>query len=98
MYWQANFTRSDDVNDVASCNSSPETEFSLELLRTSSSDIFRTVSVKNPAADKMRQELVSLKSLVSKLEHVRAIDDDVTEEINVPRRAGDDEEDNAVQR
>jgi hypothetical protein len=96
MYWQANFSRSDDVN------SSPETEFSLELLRTSSSDIFRTVSVRNPAADKMRQELVSLKSLVSKLEHVRAIDDDVTEEINLPRRAGDDEEllmeDNAVQR
>lgn len=62
-------------------------------------DILRTASLKNPAVDKMRQELSSLKSLVSKLGHVRgsdgeqsrsssvAGDDDAAEETNLRRTA-----------
>lgn len=40
-------------------------------------------SVKNPAADQLRQELSSMKSLVSKLEHVRGSDGEQSQAFTV---------------
>lgn len=51
-------------------------------------DDFRGSSLKNPSVDKMRNELYSLKSLVSKLEHVRGNDGEQSQTSSI---AGDNE-------